>query len=162
MHSAPPVTYPLGRSHLQAWVLLGLWLAGAVLLLAWGLFAPGLDWRLGVTLLALLMAGLVAWRGWTKTPAGQLRWDGQVWSWESARAVSPSLVRELSVALDFQHIMLLRLQTSDQALLWLWAQRRSMPERWLDLRRAAHGRRQSALADSAYGSMPPSSPRPGS
>ncbi|MDO8441921.1 MAG: hypothetical protein Q7S97_12105 [Polaromonas sp.] len=140
MHNAPPVVYPLGRSHFQGLVLLGLWLAGLAVLALWWHAAPGFDWRLGAALAATLASGALAGLGWKNSPIGQLRWDGQVWRWESQGYQAGTLVRELSVALDFQRILLLRLENHDHATLWLWAGRTALPERWLDLRRAVYSR----------------------
>ncbi|MFI5444744.1 hypothetical protein [Polaromonas sp. UC242_47] len=142
MHNAPSVVYPLGRSRFQAGVLLGLWLSGVVVLILWWRSAPGWDWRLGLGLAAVVAAGAAAAWGWKNSPVGQLRWDGQVWSWESQGYQAGTAARELTVALDFQRILLLRLENHDHATLWLWADRRAMPERWLDLRRAVYSRRK--------------------
>ena len=140
MHCAPPVVYPLGRSSFQAWVLLGFWLGGLAAFAMWCLAATGFDWRLAVALGAVLAAAVVAWLGWKNSPLGRLRWDGQVWRWESQGYQAGTPVRTLSVALDFQRILLLRLENHDHARLWLWAERNAMPERWLDLRRAVYSR----------------------
>jgi len=155
MHNAPSVVYPLGRSYFQGLVLLGLWLAGLLVTVLWWLAVPGPDWRLGVSVAALLAAGVLAGLGWKNSPAGQLCWDGQAWRWESRGYLSGTPVYSLSVALDFQRILLLRLENHDQATLWLWAQRAAMPERWLDLRRAVYSRREAWPV-----ALPPDSPTP--
>jgi len=142
MHDAPPVAYPLGRSHFQAGALAGLWLAGLLVTLMWWLAAPRPDWRLAAATVAMLGAGALAWRGWSHAPVGQLHWDGQVWLWESPSYQSGTPVLRLSVALDLQRLLLLRVENSDRATLWLWAHRSAMPERWLDLRRAVYSRRK--------------------
>ena len=150
MHNAPPVAYPLGRSSLQGCWLLGFWLAGAAALALCALFTPDSGWRLGLMALAVLAAGCAAVRGWKNSPLGLLHWDGQCWHWESPGGQSDTPVQGLSVALDFQQVLLLRLETGDRAGLWLWAERSSQSERWLDLRRAvyAHHRLSPLSADS--------------
>lgn len=153
MHHAPSVVYPLGRSRFYGALLGGLWLAGLGVTLAWALAAPRLDARLAVALLALAAAGGAAWLGWRRAPTGQLRWDGQFWQWQAQGEPDGTPVLALSVALDFQRVLLLRLETHGHVTLWLWAQRASMPERWLDLRRAVYSRRRAPP-----GSMPPDSP----
>jgi toxin CptA len=171
MHKAPPVVYPLGRSHFQGLLLLGLWLAGLLVLLLWWHAAPAFDWRLGMALAAALAAGAAALWGWKNSPIGQLRWDGQVWHWESQGNQAATTVLRLSVTLDLQRMLLLRLETHDHATLWLWADRSAMPERWLDLRRAVYSRPSKATPDSmpteplkpvaaADFSMEPPPPRP--
>ncbi len=146
MHNAPSVVYPLGRSRFQGRVLVALWFAGLAVTLLWAVSAPRLDWRLGVAVLALLTAAAAAWSGWRHAPSGQVRWDGQVWHWESPGYRSGTPVLALSVVLDFQRVLLLRLENQDHATLWLWAHRAAMPERWMDLRRAVYSRRKASPA----------------
>ncbi|MEO8023257.1 hypothetical protein [Polaromonas sp.] len=149
MHSAPPVTYPMGRSHFQGLALLALWVAGATALVLWWRIAQSVDWRLWVMLAGVLAFGLAAGRGWKNSPVGHLRWDGQDWCWESQGYRSGMPARHLTVALDLQRSLLLRLENHDHATLWLWASRSAMPERWLDLRCAVHSRRRPSASDGA-------------
>jgi hypothetical protein len=142
-HSAPPVVYPLGRSRFQASFLLGLWLAGVLLAGFWFLAAPRLDWRLGVVCVCSLIGGWAALSSWRNAPVGQLRWDGQNWCWESPGYQTGVAEQQLFVLADFQHLMLLRIENQAHASLWLWMERRSMPERWLDLRRAVYSPRRT-------------------
>jgi hypothetical protein len=155
MHNAPPVAYPLGRSHFQGVALGVLWLAGLGVTVGWWLVAPGLDWRIGVATAAVAAAGVAAWVGWRSVPVGQLHWDGQVWRWESQGYQSGTPVLALSVVLDLQGVMLIRLANHDHAGMWLWAQRTSFPERWLDLRRAVYSRRKAGPV-----ALPPDVPTP--
>ena len=153
MHSAPPVTYPMGRSHFQGFALLVLWLAGVAVLILWWQAAQSVDWRLWAMLAVMLALGLAAGLGWKNSPVGQLRWDGQEWCWESRGYQSGTPARQLTVAVDFQRFLLLRLENHDHATLWLWAGWSAMPERWLDLRRAVHSRRRPSAS---VGTMVPS------
>jgi hypothetical protein len=143
MHNAPPVAYPLGRSHFQGWALAGFWLAGLLVTLGWWLVAPGFDWRIVTVIAAVGAAGVAAWLGWRSAPVGQLHWDGQVWRWESPGYQAGTPVLDLSVALDLQRILLIRLDNHDHASMWLWAHRSAFPERWMDLRRAVYSRRKA-------------------
>ena len=143
MHQAPPVVYPLGRSLFLGWLLLGLWLAGSlVVLLSLGTTRP-LDWRMVLKLAVVLGAGVAVRSGWNNAAAGQLAWNGEVWRWESKGYQTGIAVYELSVIADFQSTLLLRLENQARARLWLWVERGALPERWLDLRRAVYSPRKS-------------------
>jgi toxin CptA len=149
LHNAPPVVYPLGRSRFLGALLLGAWLSGLFGILLWHSQGTGLlDWRfvlMGTTVLGAGIAAGIAWRG---SSVGRLAWDGQVWRWESLGYQAGTTEYELCVLGDFQQLLLLRLEDSDHACLWLWAERRAMPERWLDLRRAIYSPRK--LASSSW------------
>jgi hypothetical protein len=148
----------MGRSHFQGFALLGLWSTGMAALVLWWWAAQDVDWRLWVMLTAVLATGLATGLGWKNSPAGQLRWDGQDWCWESRGYQSGTPARHLTVALDLQRFLLLRLENHDKATLWLWASRSAMPERWMDLRRAVHSRRRaSAPAGTTWQSDIPAS-----
>lgn len=140
---APPVVYPLGRSRFQAVLLVMFWLAGLLCLLAWFFLVPRFDWRIGLAFLAVLASGFGAFFNWKNAAVGQLRWDGQLWFWESSGYQTGATEQNLSVILDFQQVMLLLLENPAHARLYLWVERHNMPERWLDLRRAVHGPRQA-------------------
>ena len=145
-HNAPPVIYPLGRSRFQGWLLLGLWLAGLLLVSLWVYVTRQVDWRTVIALIAVLLAGVAAFIGTKNAPAGQLEWDGEVWRWERLSYQAGITEYELSVGADFQHRLLLRLQNQAQAKLWIWVDRQAAPERWLDLRRAVYSPRRPTVA----------------
>ena len=132
------MTYPVGRSHWQASVLLAFWLAALVLVGVWTLGSQHFGWQQAVGFMAVVGTGLVARHGWNNSPAGLLAWDGQVWRWEGPGYQSGVAEYELTTALDFQGMMLLRLENQAHAKLWFWAEQRTLPARWLDLRRAVH------------------------
>ena len=138
LHNAPPVFYPLGRSHFLGGLLLGLWLAGALLVLGWTRLASLSGWQLMSGLAAVPLAGLAAAMHWKKTPSGQLAWDGQAWCWVSAADPAGLAGPDVAVVADLQRWLLLRLESRSGACLWLWAERRVAPERWLALRRAVY------------------------
>ncbi len=83
-------------------------------------------------------AGFAALYGWKNSPVGQLAWDGQVWRWEGPGYQVGVAEYDLSATLDFQNLLLLRIENQAHAALWLWAERRALPARWLDLRRAVY------------------------
>ena len=91
---------------------------------------------MALAIIAVLLAGIAARTSWICLPGGQLAWDGDVWRWESAGYQAGIAEHELSVVADFQHSLLLRLENQARASLWLWVEQNTMPERWMDLRRA--------------------------
>lgn len=135
-HNAPPVSYPLGRSRLQGQVLLGLWLVGMAAVTLWATSSAILGWRQILGGVGLAAAGAAAWIGWKNSATGQLAWDGQHWRWDSRGYQTGTVHYQVVVALDFQSLLLLRVGNPAQASLWLWAERKACPPRWLDLRRA--------------------------
>ena len=149
-HNAPPVVYPLGRSRLQGQCLLGLWLVSLVVVGLWVAASQALGWRQGLGLVGLVAVGAAAWVGWKNSAIGQLAWDGQDWCWESRGYQAGAANYAVAVAFDFQSTLLLRVGNPAKATLWLWAQRSTCPERWLDLRRAVYSpHRESSAGASA-------------
>jgi toxin CptA len=147
LHNAPPVVYPLGRSHFLGALLLGLWLCGLLAILLWHLQGAGqFDWRFVLMVGSVLGVGVAACTAWRYAPVGRLAWDGQVWLWESPLYQAGAVEYQLCVLADFQRLLLLRLESPGHARLWLWVERRAMPERWLDLRRAVYSPRKSPLS----------------
>jgi toxin CptA len=144
MHSAPAVSYPVGRSHLEGGLLLGTGMTG--LLAAWLWCAePGpLGWRQGLYMLVLLLALVVAARAWRHSPQGLLRWDGQCWHWGTEGAAVRGLI---AVHLDTHVCLLLSLQTEAGSRLYLWPERRTEPASWHALRCAVFAHRVTALAE---------------
>ncbi len=149
MHSAPSVTYPVGRSRFAGLLAASLWLAGVAVTALWSHQAPSLDWRHGLALAVVLGSGMVAARSWWAAAEGELRWDGQHWWWSAS---GESLAGVVTVALDLQGRMLLcwcgEPAPSAGLRQWLWLERGRQPERWDDLRRAVYSRaRTDALTD---------------
>lgn len=141
MHSAPAVSYPVGRSHFQAIVLSMAWLAGLLAGTFWLLEDRAWDWRHALfTSLLVLGAGLAA-RSWQKTTSGILRWDGQTWWLSTGHDPHAGRVR---VHLDLQHAMLLSLMREDGVVHWFWPQRSLSPLAWQAFRRAVHARQDDS------------------
>jgi hypothetical protein len=150
MHNAPSVSFPVGRSRFQGW-LIGLLVGlGALTVFTWTVQADGLGWR--QWLAASLCVTTSAWsaRSWWRTPVGSVSWDGVVWRW-TAGAQSVVMVPE--VVLDLQFAILLRLPvTADTGVNWLWLDRASNSLRWIALRRAIYSlarRRDDPFAEPA-------------
>lgn len=153
-HNAPPVVYPVGRSRFLAWLLIVLWLAGLLLTLLWYYLSRQIDWRMVLALAAVLGAGGAARSSWAHAPVGQLAWDGDAWRWESTSYQTGIAGYELSVVADLQRRLLVRLENHAHARLWLWVERREMPERWLDLRRAVYSPRKSSAPVGTHDALP--------
>ena len=136
MHSAPSVSYPVGRSRFAAGLLSGCWLLGVAAVGLWSFQMRAAGWQLAASLGVLLLTGLWAAWNWLRAPQGLLSWDGQSWSW-SAGAQAEEGTPE--VGLDLQRWLLLR-WSGAAASHWLWLQRARQPERWDDLRRAVYSR----------------------
>lgn len=128
----------MGRSHWQVWVLSSFWLAALLVVGTWVLTSQSIGWRQLAGLAVVVGVGLAAFYGWKNSPVGQLAWDGQVWRWEGPGYQEGVAQYDLSAVLDFQNLMLLRIENQAHAKLWLWAERRAFPSRWLDLRRAVY------------------------
>jgi toxin CptA len=136
MHSAPSVSYPVGRSRFAGALLLCAWLLGAVACLSWRLASPASGLRSSAAAAALVLAaGIAAWHWW-RTPAGTLCWDQEQWSWRGAHMAAGTAPQ---VGLDLQHWMLLRWRYGRLSS-WLWLERASRPGQWSDLRRAVYSR----------------------
>jgi toxin CptA len=137
MHSAPSVTYPVGRSRWAAALLSLAWLAGAAATLQWTLHHEVSGARLATAWLVLIAAGAVAAWSWQVQPRGSLSWDGARWTWDApaVRGASGSV----RVSVDLQQVLLVRWRAEGSAQ-WLWLERASAPERWADLRRAVYSR----------------------
>lgn len=148
MHSAPSVTYPVGRSVFLARLsfgIAGLGLLAVALCVVYGAWSPA-------ALLGLAWCGwaVVAWRSWTRQAQGHLVWrasgdqrrdadspaGGGAWSWSSAAYQEGVGLRRVERVYDLQVWVLLCLHNPDGARTWVWAERRSDPLRWDDLRRA--------------------------
>jgi hypothetical protein len=144
MHSAPLVSYPVGRSRYAAALLLLAWLLGAAVIALWWLQSPSPGWRLSGASFVLAAAGIgAAWNWWHCVP-GVLAWDGEAWCWSEARGERAGAIE---VSLDLQHCLLLR-WTSGDASHWFWLERAGSAERWDDLRRAVYSRAKlEALPD---------------
>ena len=141
MHGAPSVSYPVGRSRIADRLLLLLWICGACCAAAACLRLGKADWRFGAA------GGQRPRRGRgglgefaAPRPASDLNFDGLHWSIPGAAGLHAADAR---VALDCQSWLLVRLAEPRRARRWVWLERRALPERWQDLRRAVYSRARS-------------------
>jgi toxin CptA len=136
MHSAPSVSYPVGRSPFAGTLLLLIWLVGAVAVGVWWSFVSVGSWRHVVAALTLCAGGAFAARQWWLTPDGVLAWNGETWNWEAPACTQDG---STAVALDLQRCMLLR-WVANGSVSWLWLERSRRSDRWDDVRRAVYSR----------------------
>ncbi|HWI77834.1 MAG TPA: hypothetical protein VNS31_01465 [Ramlibacter sp.] len=134
MHSAPSVTYPVGRSPVAGALLLAIWLAAAAAIGFWWSGASG--WRPIAAALLWLASGMWAARQWWRSPGGAVAWDGEVWNWTAGEAADSGM---LEVSLDLQRSMLVRCAGNGPSK-WFWLERASRAQQWDDLRRAVYSR----------------------
>ena len=156
MHKAPSVEYPVGpcafeRGFQNALALV--WLVGVQggwWLASEGEPLPGAWWL-------SLALGIAAWRAarWRsrRPPLGLLSWlaeldavrrpgrpepedGGGRWVWRDDRWRHGTPLAGLDWVLDLQAVVLLRVCNETGHRWWVWAERRSDPARWDDLRRA--------------------------
>jgi toxin CptA len=135
MHTAPAVSYPVGRSRFGGWCTLALLAAAGLVFAAWVVQAPGWSWRqaLGATL--LLACAAAAWRGWRLGAIGSLSWDGEAWTWRGADGEQAG---RLEKVLDLQERMLVRWHLETGRAEWFWVERDGAPAHWEALRRAVY------------------------
>jgi len=144
MHNAPAVTYPVGRSHFQAWLTLALLLPAAAVVGLWFFLADRLDWRQALAAGIWLACAGLALHSLRRPCLGILRWDGQNWHWDSSGMV---LAGSVVPRLDWQAGVLLEFRSPSHRVRWLWLERDQQALRWDALRRAlwAHGRAGAPL-----------------
>ncbi len=136
MHSAPAVSYPVGRSLFQGGLIALIALCEALLMLAWARQADAVGVRhVAIMVLCLLLTGWSA-RQWQWVASGALVWDGLCWI-QTASGESQVVVP--LVVLDFQFALLLCLRAQTGPCYWAWPERRIAPARWLPFRRALFG-----------------------
>ncbi len=144
MNMAPSVECPVGPSVFEqrcAWLAWGVWsLSQAV----WWWYAAALPaaWWLSVVVASLL----VAWQRWRKRQPvdALLRWTGADWMWFSQAYRRGTPLNKVFCALDFQRVMLLRVENAAGVRWWVWLEppAGSAPQEWAALRRAVYATRQ--------------------
>jgi toxin CptA len=152
-HHAPPVSYAVGRSRLQA-ALLGLVLLSLTgLLVKWIHLDPAAGWRIWVEAIAVVGAAAIAVFGWKKTRCGDLVWDGDIWHWTDCGNSDGIRIGQLVVVADLQRFMVLEVTGEQGQKLYLWPERGIRTGPWLDFRRAIHG--PVRVRQSPYAGEPP-------
>ncbi len=157
MHSAPAVSYPVGRSRFYGWLVVLTGLAGLLIGLLWRFQADLAGWRHWLFFMSLMGSFCIAAETWRRASTGTLRWDGATWSWTNANL---SACGVLSIHIDVQFCLLLSLRIDRCARIWLWPERRADVTRWNALRRAVfsgngEGRAQTANAVAARAQVRP-------
>jgi toxin CptA len=136
MHSAPAVTYPVGRSRFALAFLAFAWLAGGTGIALWRMKTAPTSMPMFIATAAILIPGAMALRGWLRSPQGMLAWNGEGWTWAANGQGEPGTP---DAVLDLQSIVLLRWNCGNKSQ-WLWLERALLPSRWDDLRRAVYSR----------------------
>ncbi|MCZ8251053.1 MAG: hypothetical protein O9318_01135 [Hylemonella sp.] len=135
MHSAPAVSYPVGRSSMRALIYIVPALLACLACGAWAWQSAAADVvRLPVLLLCGLVLVLAGWAA-LQPPQGQLVWDGQSWRWETATGAQ---VGRVHARLDGQEYLLLEFRPMQGRGIWLWLARGMAPRVWDELRRAVY------------------------
>jgi toxin CptA len=137
MHSAPSVTYPVGRSRWVAALLVMVWLAGVAATLRWTTQPDLALARAGGAWAALIASGFFAGWKWWAGPRGELSWVGANWAWTGPDGAATA--GQLQVTLDLQRLLLVRWFARGQSR-WLWLERAGRASHWDDLRRAVYSR----------------------
>jgi hypothetical protein len=145
MHSAPSVSYPVGRCRFAGGLMLLAWLCGALVLAAWSWQMQAAGWRAALGGATLVLAGAAAAFSWRRSPTGLIAWDGATWRWADGAGERSGTV---FVALDLQQRLLLHWRPEHGAALWLWLEQLREPQAWDALRRAVYSR---AKADAPSG-----------
>ncbi len=133
MHRAPAVSFSVGRSRWHLGCVGLLCAASLITALVFVLNASIWDWRCVAVLGAALLAPILAVRGWQRSPSGQLRWDGQQWHWSGFATTQAC---RLSLLVDLQRVVLVRLSGEDHPSVWLWLEAAPGSIHWMPLRRA--------------------------
>jgi len=153
MHGAPAVSYPVGHSRIAGRLLLLLWICGAFCAAAACVRLGKADWRAGLLVASVLSAGGAAWANSPRRASlSILNFDGFRWSIPGPTGLQAA---DAKVALDGQSWLLVRLAPSRHAARWIWLERRAMPERWQELRRAVYSRPVPATQASTDGRSAP-------
>lgn len=144
-HNALHVVYPVLQSLVLGWLLLAIWAVGlgVFALSFWG-GSFSLE-HAAAALLSSVGGGLAVWWSWRTSATGLLTWDGECWHWEALGDLRSTGEILLSVVADAQFGVLLLAEAEGRHTQWLWVERRSQPERWMDLRRAIYASRRNAM-----------------
>lgn len=111
--------------------------------MAWWIFFGAAEfWLEALALLATTGIGTAAGWAWQTSCTGQLTWNGECWYWDTLGDLSSSQVSSVSVIADVQFALLVFLDSPGSAKRWLWVERASQAERWMDLRRAVFASRR--------------------
>lgn len=108
---------------------------------SWAFMVPASVGTLVLVGLLCVSSLIFVFLDWMKTPSGHLIFDGRRWAWQFADAPTDPDDHQffaVSLALDFQMIMLVRFVASHAGPRFLWLQRSTDPTRWHTIRCALH------------------------
>jgi toxin CptA len=142
MHTAPSVSYPVGRSAFAAGLQAAIVLAGLAAAAAWSVQSSTFGWRQGLAFGAVLVGAALATLAWLRSPTGTLHWDGNGWNWQEGRQTGPG---DPEPALDLQSRMLVKWRPAAGRARWLWLEKQSAPAHWDALRRAVYSRARAPV-----------------
>jgi toxin CptA len=147
MFGPPSVSFKVGRSRWQAVTGVMFVGFGSVTTLAMVLSPHHFPtWAAVFAVIAWACSGWSFYRTLRETPVGTLLWDGIHWHWAGSRDYSVSAI---SVTMDLQYWMLVRVERISAQPIWLWLERGSRPStKWIALRRAlVHTARRPSAPD---------------
>ena len=138
MHQPPAASYSVIRSRWYFFCIVLIWLIACFACVGLWLSAANRVAKIGA-FVCLGVFGAWAAKEWLSTEQGLLRWDGQQWLWDG---FGDTPVQQLSLVLDFQILMLLKLRANHNDVCWLWLEaptKRPKDRQWLAVRRAIVG-----------------------
>ncbi len=142
MHSAPSVSYPVGRCAFHRLTLVVLGVVTCTVMFVWAIHQP-VSWPLCLSGLATLFGIALGWRS-LHAQTGTLSWNGDVWCWHGRTKGAEDQLIEIFVVLDIQKALVLRWQpTSGRLVLgggYLWLGQETAMPHWLNLRCAVYDR----------------------
>ena len=128
MHSAASVVYPVARSRRAGWLVAAIWCFGLIPVMGWILLVPApVLLKSGVALWAISV-GLICLLGWWRAKPDFLAWDGKTWRTDDFAEACATVV------LDFQSLILLRVDPYDARARWFFVDRVTSPVLWHGLR----------------------------
>lgn len=158
MHSAPSVSYPVGRAAFVGWWLLGIAALAMVLqagpLFGWWSSGRWVPWHWGLSGGAWLLLWCWAFLYWWRSPSGWLIWDPMLmevegraegqphpasgWWWSVGEGLKAQALRHVEPMWVGNGWCLLRVHWTPpgSGYSWIWVQATAEPVRWLALRRA--------------------------
>jgi hypothetical protein len=150
MIGPPSLSFKVGGSRWQA-VIGGLLLAlGTISVLGMALSPRHFStWAVACAILGWICTVWVFYRARRDAPVGTLYWDGTHWHWADSLDYS---VQSVSVAMDFQRLILVRVERTFAPRMWLWLEWDAVQgsKSWISLRRAlvyaAHQPRSSGVS----------------
>jgi toxin CptA len=135
MHRPPAASHTVQRSRWHLVCIVSTWLIAAAACAGHWQSAAGPGSKIAL-LASLSLLGLWAGKDWFDTEQGRLRWDGQQWLWSGFGDVP---VQQLFVVLDFQRLILVKLQANHVGARWIWLEAPKRSRQWLAMRRAIVG-----------------------